>query len=489
MKKCFLTLCALLAVSISCQSKEDNTNSGEGTQSSTTQSQTTQPLPPNTQLTQIVNYQPTNEIFLNPERGFLTHQDQKSDSWQLNANWVREKRENEGLSLVLTIYYMNEFREQPISESYLNRIRNNMRAIREGGSKVVLRFAYSYDQNDYNNGKGDASWEWTEKHLNQLAPIIKENADIIAVWESGFVGVWGEWYYTNHYTFKPADNAQAYEPRKKVLAKELSILPKDRMVSVRYPKAKLYTQNIGVGNALTAQTAFSGSDLSRIGFHNDCFLADDDDTGTYHHIQEHRNYVANETQYVVMGGETCRPASGYSSYAECSNALKDMATYHWSYLNQDYYEGILNLWKNKCMDDIKRRLGYRFVLTEGKFNDNIKVGGKLQLQLKIKNEGFAAPFNPRDVQIILTKKGTGEKHIFKVNTDPRRWAAGSTTEVGTEITLPKNLTAGEYNVYLNLPDPYKSLSTRPEYSIRLANKEVWEPSTGYNKIHSIKIKN
>ena len=489
MKKCFLTLCALLAVSISCQSKEDNTNSGESTQSSTTQSQTTQPLPPNTQLTQIVNYQPTNEIFLNPERGFLTHQDQKSDSWQLNANWVREKREKEGLSLVLTIYYMNEFREQPISESYLNRIRNNMRAIREGGSKVVLRFAYSYDENDYNKGKGDASWQWTEKHLNQLAPIIKENADIIAVWESGFVGVWGEWYYTNHYNFEPADNTQAYEPRKKVLAKELSILPKDRMVSVRYPKAKLYTQNIGVGNALTAQTAFTGSDLSRIGFHNDCFLADDDDTGTYHHIQEHRNYVANETQYVVMGGETCRPASGYSSYAECSNALKDMATYHWSYLNQDYYEGILNLWKNKCMDDIKRRLGYRFVLTEGKFNDNIKVGGKLQLQLKIKNEGFAAPFNPRDVQIILTKKGTGEKHIFKVNTDPRRWAAGSTTEVGAEITLPKNLTAGEYNVYLNLPDPYKSLSTRPEYSIRLANKEVWEPQTGYNKIHTIKIRN
>ncbi|WP_314268769.1 DUF4832 domain-containing protein [Capnocytophaga sputigena] len=489
MKKCFLTLCALLAVSISCQSKEDNTNSGESTQSSTTQSQTTQPLPPNTQLTQIVNYQPTNEIFLNPERGFLTHQDQKSDSWQLNANWVREKREKEGLSLVLTIYYMNEFREQPISESYLNRIRNNMRAIREGGSKVVLRFAYSYDENDYNKGKGDASWQWTEKHLNQLAPIIKENADIIAVWESGFVGVWGEWYYTNHYNFEPADNTQAYEPRKKVLAKELSILPKDRMVSVRYPKAKLYTQNIGVGNALTAQTAFSGSDLSRIGFHNDCFLADDDDTGTYHHIQEHRKYVANETQYVVMGGETCRPASGYSSYAECSNALKDMATYHWSYLNQDYYEGILNLWKNKCMDDIKRRLGYRFVLTQAKFNENITVGGKLQIALNVKNEGFAAPFNPREVQIVLTKKGTGEKHIFKVNTDPRRWAAGSTTEVGTEINLPKNLTAGEYNVYLNLPDPYKSLSTRPEYSIRLANKEVWEPQTGYNKIHTIKIKN
>ena len=50
--------------------------------------------------------------------------------------------------------------------------------LREGGSKVVLRFAYSYDENDYNKGKGDASWRWTEKHLNQLALIIKENAEI-----------------------------------------------------------------------------------------------------------------------------------------------------------------------------------------------------------------------------------------------------------------------------------------------------------------------
>lgn len=101
MKKCFLTLYALLAVSISCQSKEDTPNNGEGTQTSTTQSQTTQPLPPNTQLTQIVNYQPTNEIFINPERGFLTHQDQKSDSWLLNADWVREKEKRKGLALFL----------------------------------------------------------------------------------------------------------------------------------------------------------------------------------------------------------------------------------------------------------------------------------------------------------------------------------------------------------------------------------------------------
>ncbi|WP_252864943.1 DUF4832 domain-containing protein [Capnocytophaga ochracea] len=34
---------------------------------------------------------------------------------------------------------------------------------------------------------------------------------------------------------------------------------------------------------------------------------------------------------------------------------------------------------------------------------------------------------------------------------------------------------------MNLPDPYQSLAHRPEYSIRLANKGIWEAQTGYNK--------
>ena len=116
MKKCFLTLCALLAVSISCQSKEDDVNNGGGTQSPTTKTSTTTstttPIPPVTppavhSLNQTVRYEGTNEVFLNPERGFLTHQDQGEGDWTLNADWVRQKRNQEGISLILTIYYMN----------------------------------------------------------------------------------------------------------------------------------------------------------------------------------------------------------------------------------------------------------------------------------------------------------------------------------------------------------------------------------------------
>lgn len=51
----------------------------------------------------IVHYEPTNEAIINPERGFLTHQDQKSDADKLTAEKVKNYRQ-QGISLILTIY-------------------------------------------------------------------------------------------------------------------------------------------------------------------------------------------------------------------------------------------------------------------------------------------------------------------------------------------------------------------------------------------------
>ena len=48
--------------------------------------------------------------------------------------------------------------------------------------------------------------------------------------------------------------------------------------------------------------------------------------------------------------------------------------------------------------------------------------------------------------------------------------------------------AGEYNVYLNLPDPYASLHDNPDFSIRLANLNVWEETTGYNLLTTVTVK-
>ena len=194
--------------------------------------------------------------------------------------------------------------------------------------------------------------------------------------------------------------------------------------------------------------------------------------------------MERETQYVVMGGETC---TSPNSFTECSNALREMALYHWSYINMDFHEGTINSWKNRCMDDMKRKLGYRFALNYSKFTGNPVPGGHLKIELELKNEGFASPYNRRDVQIVLVRKGTSEKQVFKLNDDPRRWFAGKTVKVKADITLPQHLSKGLYDIYLNLSDPHQSLAHRPEYSIRLANKGIWEAQTGYNKLNTITI--
>jgi len=56
------------------------------------------------------------------------------------------------------------------------------------------------------------------------------------------------------------------------------------------------------------------------------------------------------------------------------------------------------------MDEINRRLGYRFVLQQGQFTENPVAGQKFTMKLSLKNVGFASPANPRNVELILQVK-------------------------------------------------------------------------------------
>jgi len=424
-----------------------------------------------------VTYKASDKIICNPERGFYTHHEYATDdSNTITPEFVKKYRD-QGISLIYTVYYMKDFRDKLISADYLQRIRNNMQALRTGGSKAVLRFAYTSSENQK---PWDAPWELTKQHIQQLKPIIEEFSDVICVLEAGFVGVWGEWYYTDNYNYQPSKDQ--YEPRRKVLDNLLQVMPKDRMISVRYPAAKLYTFNISYTDTITRQTAYNGSDLSRISFHNDCFLADSDDVGTFHGIQDHRKYWQWETRYVAMGGETC----GKSEYSTCENALSDFAKYHWSYINTDYHLDVIGQWEQEqCMAEIKKRLGYRFILSDATFTKEGKIGNSYQIELNLKNWGWAAPFNPRDVEIIfMSKKNKENKYKIKLNEDPRFWFPDEEITIKTQFGLPQSMEAGEYDIYLNLPDPRETIASRWEYSIQLANENVWDNVYGYNKIYS-----
>jgi hypothetical protein len=163
--------------------------------------------------------------------------------------------------------------------------------------------------------------------------------------------------------------------------------------------------------------------------------------------------------------------------------LSELAKFHWSFLNQDWYKPLLRKWvDNGCYAEIEKRLGYYLTLLSSEYDSQIKPGDKFKFSLQLKNEGFAAPFNPRLVELVL-RHADGTLHTFRLQADPRFWLPGQIHVINGDITIPQNLSAGDYELLLNLPDPEVELYRRPEYSVRLANPDIWEASTGYNKLN------
>ena len=418
-------------------------------------------------------YGESSKIIANPERGFYTAVDFLSaSSSPLAAASVKANRIL-NRTLYYTGYYLTDFMTSDISEAFLNLMRKNFQALRDGGAKCVLRFAYKRSTDDK---PWDATPKWVLRHIEQLKPLLYENSDVILCLQAGFVGVWGEWYYTDNFVFNP-DTPQEHALRKQLVDALLDAMPSGRQVALRTPMFKRMMYAADYADTLTLADAFNGSDRARLCGHNDCFGADESDMGTFLDV-ETREFWKKETRYVMMGGETCQ----VSAYSRCKQSLKDMEEYHWTYLNSGYNGNVLSGWKSGgCMEEVERRLGYRLSLEEVYQTPDPSADGRFRIVLKIRNTGFAAPVNPRAVELILVD-GNGKKTVYEQkDVDPRYWFAGQTATVDKVIDLPADV-SGECTLYLNLPDPKESLHDNPLFSIRLANKDSWDEATGYNKV-------
>jgi hypothetical protein len=422
-----------------------------------------------------VTYTAATDNFANPERGFYHHTGD-CDKADFSQSTLQSYRTSQGISLVMCVFYLAEYKNGPIAQAALDQLQQQINTVRAAGLKMVLRFAYTTS-----TAGDDAPKDRILAHLDQLAPYLSSGKDVIAVVQTGLIGAWGEWYYTQNFGNAGTVSATDWANRKAVTDKLLSVLPSNRMVQLRTPKFK---RTMYSTTPVQSASAYNGSALSRIGHHNDCFLASPDDFGTYENTAVEYPYLQADTTYVAMGGETCGSNPPRSS---CPTATSELAQFHWSFLNTDYEPTVLNSWSTGgCLADVSKNLGYRFRLETGTYPSTASPGGSLPVSIAIHNDGYATPFNPRNLELVLRNTSTGTNYKLTLSSDPRRWTAGATTTVAQTLTLPANLPAGSYSLLLNLPDPL--LSTRPEYSIRLANQGTWDAATGMNSLlHTITV--
>ncbi|MGJ8724663.1 MAG: DUF4832 domain-containing protein [Roseibacillus sp.] len=394
-------------------------------------------------------------IFPNPERGFYFFQDLALSPGDWNA--VRKEK---GISLIGGKVVLEKFREVAVlPDSFVEKVEAGFKKARQSGMKVVVRVNYGHKGpgGDYKTYE-DPAKEIILGHIEQLAPVWEKNADVIALFEAGFVGPWGEWHSTTI--------ANEPELQREVYLKIVGNTPKNRMVLLRYPELKrsIFEKR----EALTEKDAYQTSDWARTGHHNDCFLSSENDVGTYGRGDDDRegevDYLAQETRFTAYGGETC----AVHDFNDAARTLVELDLLNASYLNWSYHPKVLEKWQAQgCYEEVARLLGARFVLCD--FD-----GEKVQLE----NVGFASLYNERKAYWVLEKEGEIVERI-QIAADPRRWKSG----VKTELELPAEL-EGVSRVGLWMPDLAESLREDSRYAIRFANEGCWDEKSGVNWILS-----
>lgn len=381
---------------------------------------------------------------VNPERGFHEFVDLRSlDADTLLATAAA------GRSLVYGRVLLSEYREVPLDDVVLGEIAAGFELARAHGIKVVPRFHYSDDIDE-----PDAELDRILGHIDQLAPLLQANADVILLLQAGFIGAWGEWHASQNGLDAPG-------PRKQILDALLAALPDTRTIGVRRPSFKQESY----AGPLTPELAHDGSPLSRIGHVNDCFLASDDDFGTYQLLGE-KDYAIADSAFVSVGGETCAVNPPRS---ECPSALDELALLHFTHLNADYHPDVLSAWEQDgCYATIACRLGYRLALVDLRWAATVSPGATLPVAFELFNDGFAAPVNPREAVLVFDGPTRVE---VATGLDVRSVLAGESISICVDAPLPADLPLGSYRIGLRLADADPTLADDPRQAIRLVEGE------------------
>ena len=440
-----------------------------------------------------VNYTADNNtIFANPERGFitmLTGHLSKSAPYAVvgEESTLDQKKKNEKMSIVLVHYYLTNFKTTAkLPDAVLNGFDADMQVLRNKGMKAIVRFSYA--EGTYGSGKSesatDASLDIVKQHLAQYKPHWDANADVIFVFQAGIVGAWGEWYYSDNFGNQTSHMNDA---RCALIDTLLKTVPSDRGIQIRTPLFKTeYLEYLGVSkSALTASEAYQNTAKARLGHHNDAFLYHADNMGTYQDTAKQKPYIAQETLYVPVGGETdIEDPTQAAEEASYDATIAEMSRMHWTFIQSGFSEVVTDMWRaNGTFDELNRRMGYRFQLVKGTFSEQVAQGNKISLNLQIRNNGFAPLYNERHAYLVL-KNGT-KIYSLPIVSDPRSWLPnGVLTTVNEQIMVPSTVPAGTYQLYLHLPDAYSTLASDPRYAVRFANTGVWDEETGMNALNA-----
>lgn len=471
----------------------------------------------------------------NPERGFRWENRFGSfeERWQ-SHRWIdtiHTFAAEDGLTVTQAYCELIAYHDQPqIPEEQIQRLREDFQAVRAAGLKLMLCFRYEMNR-ELNQGPTLAI---LLQHIAQLRPLLQENMDVIAVFQTGFIGLYGEWHRSVH----GLDRDEAAQ--EEIVQALLDLLPEDRRMVMRYPRHKNAFIRRTSGRTdyapLTLAEAHTAAPIARIGFCNHGFMVGENDAGTFPpRPSDIYDYMTQESLFVPMEGEYFWAFSTHGQLKDDGlEAIRRYWEHHFdlfSYThNHSRYEGwrwkeergaryTIDEWKEDLLppgflaehgipvadgyfeDDqghpversifeyVRDHLGYRLELQSARFPQAVTAGQRLKAETRFVNRGFAAPMNPRHVHYVLIDEHGTVTELPRLETDAQRWYPCDPIDRSQlaplhtwtlDTALPEDLAPGTYRLGLWLPDPAPSLRYDLRYAIRLANGDApwWTSDDG-----------
>ena len=364
--------------------------------------------------------------------------------------------------LVLLRIDIHAFRScEQIPKEALDRADRILTYFSQHGKGIILRIVYDIDGHGMEHEPSSVAI--VKSHMNQLGTIIKAHAGEILVHQGLFVGSWGEMHDSKflaagYMEELAATLAQAIEGTCPIAVR--------RPVQLRSLESKtipgaftLFNDGIfGSKTDLGTYGTVAGSDSkAQLG------TTRQDEKQAWSR-QDELDWQQTRLQRCFCGGEALGGMKSALDSTDTSNmnrldlaatpfygidwqqAASELAKMHVSYLNSTYRQELLDDWKAQRAvwngeemsgyDYIGRHLGYRFTVIKASIIKEKKAQNNKtsrQLQITIRNTGFANLCEEAVCKLVLVKEDSNTVQYFEISCDPRTWDSGADTTIQYSI--------------------------------------------------------
>lgn len=379
-----------------------------------------------------------------PERGFYSIlRYMVTESPMPPTGSVEDERDG----LILAEINLCRYAEAPLPERALRGVGNLLHALRSPDRGIIVRFLYDWDGRSLSTEP--KSLDRILGHMEQLGPLLRDNAEAIFLSQGLFIGSWGEMHGSRF--LRQRDLRRLYSTFMETTGG--LVRP-----SVRTPA--LWRSVTGAARPPDGSCA-EPPPLSLPGLFNDGMLGSESDLGTYAEEPSAREReLAFQNQLcrlVPNGGE----AVGTGPRSDPEAALDSLSRMHVSYLNRGYDGRTLDKWRSAVIrepglwqgrsffDYVEAHLGYRFVIREASLRRS-PFSGTLTARVTLENTGFAPIYHNTEAWLVFA--GEGGEISFPMTGSLFRLSCGMGVRAfEAKLLSPEaRLGAGTFDVYFRL---------------------------------------